>query len=68
DFTELVSKLRAAIYNGISSSGLDLYHLGGRVSNMRELGVFKRAIVSSTSEATEMLLRVDSIIRAKPRT
>ncbi|PUU80670.1 chaperonin Cpn60/TCP-1 family [Tuber borchii] len=72
DSTELVSKLRAAIHNGMSSSGLDLYYPGGRISDMRELGVIesyklKRAVVSSASEATEMLLRVDSIIRAKPR-
>jgi T-complex protein 1 subunit beta len=72
DSSELVSKLRAAIHSGMSSSGLDLYHPGGRISDMRELGVIesyklKRAVVSSASEATEMLLRVDSIIRAKPR-
>jgi len=39
DSTELVSKHRAAIHNGISSSRLDLYHPGGRISDMRELGV-----------------------------
>jgi T-complex protein 1 subunit beta len=40
---------------------------------MRELGIvesfkLKRAVVSSASEAAELLLRVDNIIRAKPRT
>lgn len=39
DSTELVSEHRAAIHNGISSSGLDLYHPGGRISDMRELRV-----------------------------
>lgn len=71
DSSELVAKLRASIYNGQSTSGLDL-ETGG-VSDMREKGIvesykLKRAAVSSASEAAEMLLRVDNIIRAKPRT
>ncbi|KAK9471192.1 chaperonin Cpn60/TCP-1 family [Dipodascopsis tothii] len=70
DSSELVSKLRAAIYNGMSTSGLDLDN--GRIIDMREAGVIesyklKRAVVSSASEAAELLLRVDNIIRAKPR-
>lgn len=39
DSSELVAKLRAAINKGMSSSGLDLYHPGGRIGDMRELGV-----------------------------
>ncbi|CAN6636056.1 T-complex protein 1 subunit beta [Trichomonascus vanleenenianus] len=71
DSSELVAKLRAAVYNGISTSGLDLDN--GTIADMRELGIvesykLKRAVVSSASEAAEMLLRVDNIIRAKPRT
>lgn len=71
DSSELVTKLRSAIYNGISTSGLNLNE--GTVANMRELGVvesykLKRAVVNSATEAAEVLLRVDNIIRAKPRT
>lgn len=93
DSSELVSKLRSAIYGGMSSSGLDLMSPGGRIGDMRDLGVvsatlavmlktqtlanihrlqiesykLKRAVVSSASEAAEMLLRCDSIIKARPR-
>lgn len=71
DSSELVAKLRSAIYNGMTTSGLDLTN--GRVVDNRELGVvesykLKRAVVSSASEAAEVLLRVDNILRAKPRT
>lgn len=71
DSSELVSKLRSSIYNGLTSSGLNLDE--GTISDMRQLGVIesyklKQAVVSSASEAAEVLLRVDDIIRAKPRT
>lgn len=71
DSLELVSKLRSAIYNGMSSSGLDLNN--GMITDMRDLGIvesykLKRSVVASASEAAEVLLRVDNIIRAKPRT
>lgn len=71
DSSELVAKLRSSIYNGMSTSGLDLND--GVIADMRDLGVvesykLKRAVVSSASEAAEVLLRVDNIIRAKPRT
>ncbi|SGZ58988.1 CIC11C00000002525 [Sungouiella intermedia] len=71
DSSELVTKLRSAIYNGMTTSGLDLNE--GQVADMRELGIvesfkLKRAVVSSASEAAEVLLRVDNILRAKPRT
>lgn len=54
----------------MSSSGLDLFE--NKIGNMAELGVLeayklKRAVVSSASEAAELLLRVDNIIRAAPR-
>ncbi|ODQ63872.1 hypothetical protein NADFUDRAFT_83964 [Nadsonia fulvescens var. elongata DSM 6958] len=71
DSSELVAKLRSAIYNGMTTSGLDLNL--GKIADMRETGIvesykLKRAVVSSASEAAELLLRVDNIIRAKPRT
>ncbi|CDK26015.1 unnamed protein product [Kuraishia capsulata CBS 1993] len=71
DSSELVAKLRSSIYNGMTTSGLDLNK--GVIADMRELGIvesykLKRAVVNSASEAAEVLLRVDNIIRAKPRT
>ena len=71
DPSELVAKLRSAIYNGMTTSGLDLNK--GIVADMREMGIvesykLKRAVVSSAAEASEVLLRVDNIIRARPRT
>ncbi|SCU97405.1 LAMI_0F09956g1_1 [Lachancea mirantina] len=71
DSSELVAKLRSSIYNGMTTSGLDLNN--GSIADMRELGIvesykLKKAVVSSASEAAEVLLRVDNIIRAKPRT
>ncbi|ODQ79078.1 hypothetical protein BABINDRAFT_38374 [Babjeviella inositovora NRRL Y-12698] len=71
DSSELVTKLRSSIYNGMLTSGLDLNN--GVIADMRELGIvesykLKNAVVSSASEAAEVLLRVDNIIRAKPRT
>ena len=70
DSSEL-AKLRSAIYNGMTTSGLDLNE--GKVADMRDMGIvesykLKRAVVSSASEAAEVLLRVDNILRAKPRT
>ncbi|OWB76471.1 hypothetical protein B5S32_g623 [[Candida] boidinii] len=71
DSSELVSKLRTSIYNGMTTSGLNLND--GTIADMSLLGTtesykLKRAVVSSASEAAEVLLRVDNIIRAKPRT
>lgn len=71
DSSDLVTKLRSSIYNGMTTSGLDLNK--GAIADMRELGIvesfkLKRAVVSSAGEAAEVLLRVDNIIRAKPRT
>jgi len=70
DSTELVAKLRAQHHAGFSTSGLDLEK--GDVGDMRELGVtesykLKRQVLLSASEAAEMILRVDDIIRCAPR-
>ncbi|KAH8115709.1 chaperonin Cpn60/TCP-1 family [Phellopilus nigrolimitatus] len=70
DSADLVSRLRAAHYDGVSDAGLDL--MEGVVGSMRRLGVtesykLKRQVVISASEATEMILRVDTILRAAPR-
>jgi len=70
DSSDLVSKLRAAHFNGQHDSGLDLNN--GIVASMRDLGVtesfkLKRQVLLSASEAAEMILRVDTILRATPR-
>ncbi|TEY48901.1 hypothetical protein BOTCAL_0290g00040 [Botryotinia calthae] len=72
DSSDLVARLRTAIYDGMSTYGLDLLTPGGGIADMRELGVIesyklKKAVVSSASEAAELLLRVDNIIRSAPR-
>ena len=72
DSSALVSELRSEVYRGMSTSGLDLLTPGGGIADMRELGVvesykLKRAVVNSASEAAELLLRVDNIIRSAPR-
>ncbi|KAK4089333.1 hypothetical protein Purlil1_6322 [Purpureocillium lilacinum] len=72
DSGDLVARLRKAIYDGLTTYGLDLTTPGGGIADMRDLGVIesyklKKAVVSSASEAAELLLRVDDIIRAAPR-
>ncbi|EEH43228.2 T-complex protein 1 subunit beta [Paracoccidioides brasiliensis Pb18] len=62
DSSDLVTRLRQAINNGMTSSGLDLLTPGGGIADMRELGVvesykLKRAVVSSASEAAELTFK-----------
>lgn len=70
DSAELVTNLRAEISGGATSSGLDMFQ--GRVGNMQEMGVTEafrvkeQALISAT-EAAEMILRVDDIVRCAPR-
>lgn len=71
DSNELVTRLRAAVHTGSRTTGLDLDR--GVLADMRELGIvesykLKDSALSSASEAAIMLLRVDNIIKAKPRT
>jgi len=70
DSSDLVSRLRAAHYVGQSDAGLDMNQ--GTIGSMKELGItesykLKRQVVLSASEAAEMILRVDDILRATPR-
>jgi T-complex protein 1 subunit beta len=70
DSSELVSQLRAAHYDGKNTYGLDMYN--GKIACMRELGIteslkLKRQVLLSASEAAEMILRVDDILRCAPR-
>ncbi|KAG1822284.1 chaperonin Cpn60/TCP-1 family [Suillus variegatus] len=70
DSSDLVARLRAAHYEGQSDAGLDMNQ--GTIGSMRQLGVtesykLKRQVVLSASEAAEMIIRVDDILRATPR-
>ncbi|KAI7834359.1 chaperonin Cpn60/TCP-1 family [Kickxella alabastrina] len=69
DSADLVAKLRAAHYEGRSTTGLDLFNgdvidVVGKVTESFKL---KRQVLLSASEAAEMILRVDDIIRCAPR-
>lgn len=59
DSGDLVARLRKAIYDGMTTYGLDLMVPGGGIADMRDLGVIesyklKKAVVSSASEAAEV--------------
>lgn len=70
DSAEIVQNLRSAISNGEIESGLNMFT--GKVDNMRELGIteclrVKEQAVTSATEAAEMILRVDDIVKCAPR-
>lgn len=70
DSAEIVQNLRSDIYNGNSTFGLNMFK--GEVGDMQELGVteclrVKEQALLSASEAAELILRVDEIIRCAPR-
>merc|ERR1712226_1112088 len=70
DSAQLVSELRAGHSQGKDTLGLDMNQ--GTVGDMADLGItesfsVKRQVLLSASEAAEMILRVDDIIRAAPR-
>jgi len=70
DSAELVSELKALHATGNNTLGLDMNQ--GKVGNMVELGItesysVKRQVLVQASEAAEMLLRVDDILKAAPR-
>ncbi|XP_065213668.1 T-complex protein 1 subunit beta [Planococcus citri] len=70
DSAQLVSELRAEHTCGNNTAGLDMEV--GRIGCMKKLGitesfVVKQQMLLSASEAAEMILRVDNIIRAAPR-
>lgn len=70
DSSELVAQLRSMHAQGFRNAGLDMYN--GGVADMTQLGVqealkLKRQVLTSASEAAEMILRVDDIIKAAPR-
>ncbi|XP_046747946.1 T-complex protein 1 subunit beta [Diprion similis] len=70
DSAQLVSELRAAHNSGAATMGLDMEE--GKIGCMKKLGIteswaVKRQVVLSASEAAEMILRVDNILKAAPR-
>jgi len=70
DSAELVTQLRAKHASGQHTFGLDMYN--GTITDMSELGVMesyksKYQVLMSASEAAEMILRVDDIIKCAPR-
>lgn len=70
DSAQLISELRAAHAQGVTSAGLDMDK--GKVGDMKELGItesfaVKRQVLLSAAEAAEMILRVDNIIKCAPR-
>ncbi|GJQ73924.1 hypothetical protein Trydic_g18858 [Trypoxylus dichotomus] len=70
DSAQLISELRAAHTNNKTNMGLNMDK--GTVGDMNELGitesfVVKRQVLLSATEAAEMILRVDNIIKAAPR-
>ncbi|XP_033629229.1 T-complex protein 1 subunit beta-like [Asterias rubens] len=70
DSAQLVSQLRAYHTQGKSTMGLNMNE--GTVGDMIELGIIesyqlKKQVLQSASEAAEMILRVDDIIKAAPR-
>jgi len=70
DSTELCSRLKAKHYEGHHSFGLEME--SGDLADMKEMGIcealkVKQQVLLSSSEAAEMILRVDDIVQCAPR-
>uniref|UniRef100_A0A1A8GN77 T-complex protein 1 subunit beta n=1 Tax=Nothobranchius korthausae TaxID=1143690 RepID=A0A1A8GN77_9TELE len=70
DSADLMAQLRAAHQDNKTTFGLNMSD--GTIGDMVELGItesfqVKRQMLLSASEAAEMILRVDNIIKAAPR-
>jgi len=70
DSAQLVSELKAQHILGKSTLGLNMSE--GKVGCMNEMGItesfsVKRQVLIQASEAAEMILRVDNILKAAPR-
>jgi T-complex protein 1 subunit beta len=70
DSAELVSNLETEHFKGNSTCGIDI--LSGGVGNLEQLKItesfrVKQQVLLSASEAAEMILRVDEVIRCAPR-
>ncbi|DBB00380.1 hypothetical protein WJX82_005136 [Trebouxia sp. C0006] len=70
DSAELISQLRAAHAEDNTRMGVDV--VLGKAGDMADLGIYecyrvKEQIILSATEASEMILRVDDIIKCAPR-
>merc|ERR1711915_290662 len=70
DSAQLVSELKAAHHTSQATPGLNMYE--GKIGCMSQLGItesfsVKRQVLVQASEAAEMILRVDDILKAAPR-
>ncbi|XP_052244364.1 T-complex protein 1 subunit beta-like [Dreissena polymorpha] len=70
DSSQLISELRAVHTEGKHTYGIDMEL--GEIGDMEKLGItesfqVKRQVLISASEAAEMILRVDDIVKAAPR-
>jgi T-complex protein 1 subunit beta len=70
DSTELVSNLEAEHFKGNSTCGIDV--LTGGIGDVAELKItesfkVKNQVLLSATEAAELILRVDEVIRCAPR-
>lgn len=70
DSAELVSQLRAAHAKPDCTQGIDI--MEGTMGDMRTCGIYesfkvKQQILLSATEAAEMLIRVDDIVKVAPR-
>merc|ERR1712159_777344 len=70
DSAELCAALRAKHYEGFHTWGLEMQT--GTIDDMQKLGIceaykVKSQVVLSSSEAAEMILRVDDIVQCAPR-
>jgi T-complex protein 1 subunit beta len=70
DSADLIQELKVEIMNGNKSAGIDMNK--GEVGDMKKLGIteclkVKECAIMSASEAAEMILRVDNIIKCAPR-
>ncbi|CBK22783.2 uncharacterized protein [Blastocystis hominis] len=70
DGVELTAQLRAAHHGGAKNAGLDIEGRG--IGDMEALGIYeslqlKRQVLLSATEAAEMIVRVDEVIKSAPR-
>lgn len=72
DSADIVSRLRAAHAADPQGARTGVDILTGGLGDMRDRGIFeafkvKNSVLMSATEAAEMILRVDDIIKAAPR-
>lgn len=70
DSNDLVTKLQATHYQGERTYGIDV--IKGEVADVKKLGItesfkVKSSVIAYATEAAEMILRVDEVLRAVPR-